>query len=451
MKRDPLLWAGVAAYWALFVWLGSVRYALHRNFVDLGIFAQTTVSAFGCFCNPVEGSHWAYHFSPILYVVGALMQIWRSPLTLIAVQALAGALTAPPVYGILARRTDRRTARLGALVVLLYPPLAGAIFNDFHENGLAAAAVAWLLWAFDGRRPVLSVVFLAATLAVKEDQALFVFIAALAGAFAYRADPLRVRLCILAGASAAACFTVFFLVIQPHAAHLAAAGWAPSRFYAWTGADRHALFPRGVLERLGFIVLAFAPLCFLPFRTPAVIAVIAPIAEVLASRMSTTYTTGSHYAGAWSGWVFYAYALGAAAVWSRSPRRAATALYVCVALCTVEFAVANPLHPGYFLRGDRRAGEALDAFVGGLRSGISLATQEEAYTHLAATNPNVTVLPESQGIPLRSCYVLTDSAYPESARLVESAPLVARLVRERSIAIVKIAGPITLYKAAYCR
>jgi hypothetical protein len=174
--------------------------------------------------------------------------------------------------------------------------------------------------------------------------------------------------------------------------------------------------------------------------------IIAPIAEVLASRMSTTYTTGSHYAGAWAGWVLYAFAAGAAALWRQSPRRAHVALYACVALCVLEFAIANPLHPGFFLRGDRRAGAALDAFIAALPSGISLATQEEAYTHMAAMDPNVTVLPEDSHTPLRVCYVLTDTAFPASARLVESAPLVAKLAHDGTAVTERVAGPITLYK-----
>src|SRR5579864_3165379 len=136
MKRDGLLWCAVALYALVFFCLGLTRYQLHRNFVDLGIFAQTAASAFNCFCNPVEGSHWAFHFSPVLFVAAVLLHAWPSALTLIALQSVAGALTAPPIYGIAARHTDRRTARLCALVVLLYPPLAGVIFNDFHENGL---------------------------------------------------------------------------------------------------------------------------------------------------------------------------------------------------------------------------------------------------------------------------------------------------------------------------
>ena len=123
--RDKWLWAGTIAYAALFTALGALKYAVHRNLVDFGIFAQTASSAFGCFCNPIEGSHWSFHSSPILYVAGAAVALWHSPLALVVVQAIAGALVGPPVYGLVMRaRGDVALARFAAVVVWLYPPLA---------------------------------------------------------------------------------------------------------------------------------------------------------------------------------------------------------------------------------------------------------------------------------------------------------------------------------------
>ncbi len=78
---------------------------------------------------------------------------FMSPLTLVALQALAGALVAPPIYALVRARSDAGSARLAALVVWLYPPLAGLVFGDFHENGFAPAAVAWTLYAFDAGLP----------------------------------------------------------------------------------------------------------------------------------------------------------------------------------------------------------------------------------------------------------------------------------------------------------
>jgi len=431
--------------------LGYVRYAAHRNFVDLGIFAQTAANAFGCFCNPVEGSHWAFHFSPILYAIGGLVQVWHSALALVAIQAIAGALTAPPIYGIVRRYADRKTALLAALVVLLYPPLAGVVFNDFHENGLAPAAVAWLLWAFDGGFPIVTLLFAALTLAIKEDQALFLAAAGAIGAWNYRRDPARMRLASgVAVASAAVCIA-FFALIQPHAN--AGSYWAPLRFYGWgwsaPNSGLASAIASALLQRAGYLLLTFVPLLFIPFRSRAIVLAILPLSEVLASQMSTTFTMGSHYAGAWIGYVFFAFALAIAAIARADARRAHRLLYGCIALCVVEFAVADPLHPGYFLHPYGARDARLDRFLSSLPARIDVATQEEAYTHLAATDPNATLLPESAAQPLRACYVLTDEDYPESVRLIEMQAYLPQITRAYEIA--RRDGAISLYESRACR
>lgn len=439
---DPLLWAATALYAIVYFVLGAVRYSAHRNFVDLGIFAQTAASAFGCFCNTIEGSHWGFHFSPVLYVAGMLMRVWPSAPTLIALQAVAGALTIPPVFALVRAHADGHSARLAALVVLLYPPLAGAVFNDFHENGLAPAAIAWLLWAFDARRPALTIVFTILALSIKEDQALFVGIAGIAGTLAFRRDAARTRLAAFAAIAGIGVFAGYFALAHPHAA---------GRFYAWTPQDARSLFPAGILQRGGFLLLAFVPLLFLPFRTPAALVMAAPLAEVLFSRMPTTYTMGSHYAGAWTGWAFYAFAMGIGALWLRDPHRAHRALYWCVGLCVVEFAAADPLHPGFFLHSRAARDVALDQFLDSLPRDASVATQEEAYTHLAATDPNATLLPETPQATVRACSILTDEDFADSPRLQESRALVARLVDAGVYRVSRRSGGITLYtKTARC-
>lgn len=448
---DAWLWILAAAYAALYFLLGAVRYAGHRNFVDMGIFAQTAASAFGCFCNAVEGSHWAFHFSPILYVAGAVMRAWPSALALVALQSLAGALTIPPVYALVARHTDRRAARLAAAVVFLYPPLAGVIFNDFHENGLAPAAVAWLLWAFDGGLVVWALLFAAVTLAIKEDQAVFLAVAGALAFVRYRRTSPRGPLAIAIACVSAALAAVFFLEIQPHAA-AANPYWPPERFYHWTAADVRALLPAGTLQRIGFLLLAFVPLLFLPLRTRAILIALVPLAEVLFSRMPTTYTMGSHYAGAWAGYVFFAFAAALGRIYARDPQRVYRALYWCIGLCIAEFAAADPLHPGFFLHARSERDVQLDAFLRGLPPDVSVATQEEAYTHLAATDPKATVLPETPAGSVRTCFILTDDAFPQSPRLQEAAPLVRALVRRGVYRVTQRRGAITLYtRTAGCR
>lgn len=415
-----------------------MRYAVFRNFVDFGIFAQIVASAFGCFCNTREGSHWAFHFSPILYVVGALVRIAHSPLTLVVVQAVACALTIPAIYALVARRATPQTARLAAVVVALYPALAGLTFDDFHENGFAPAAVAWTLWAFDGGYVFATVAFALIVLSIKEDQAVFLTIAGFLG----MASRWMRRTSLVVALAGIAVLVGFFFVIQPHAA--VAAHWAPTRFYAWTGNDVRSL-PYGLLARAGFVALAFLPLLFLPFRSRMMWLAAAPLAEVLLSRMPVTYTMGLHYAGAWIGYVLVAFAF---AIREHPPKKINRLLAICIALCIVEFLVADPLHPGMNLRAPQSRDANLSRFLATLPHNVSLATQEEAYTHLALFDPNARLLPERADEVPFACFVLLDDAYPSSAILEEYGDAFARLARSGAYRLVRRDGTIALYRRA---
>ena len=440
--RDRWLWWGCVAYAALFTWLGAIKYAAHRNLVDFGIFQQTVASAFGCFCNPLEGSHWAFHFSPLLYALGAAVAVVPSPLTLVALQACAGALCAPPIYAIVRARSDVTTARLCALVVFLYPPLAGLVFGDVHENGFAPAAVAWTLYAFDAGRLGWSAVFAALALSVKEDQALFLAFSGACGAFAYRTDRRRALFAAGVAVAAIAVAVAFFALIQPNAE--ANPYWQPSRFYAWTAMDVRTLVSHGLVARIGFLLLILAPLAFVPLRTRVAVLAVPPLLEVLASRMDTTFTLGTHYAGAWAGYLLVAYAAGICALAARA--RARTALYWSLALCVLELAVANPLHPGTNLRAVQPRDLELDAALHDLPRDASVATQEEAYTHLGLTNPFARLLPEDPSVETHACLVLVDGAYPNSPRLQEYGNALAALVASRKYVAVMRLGNIAVFR-----
>lgn len=439
--RDRFLWIGCLVYTALFTWLGAIKYAAHRNLIDFGIFAQSVASAFGCFCNPIEGSHWAFHFSPILYPAGIAFALLRSPLTLVGLQALAGALVAPPIYGLVRPRSGAGTARLAALLVWLYPPLAGLIFGDFHENGFAPAAVAWTLYAFDAGLMMWAFIAALVTLSIKEDQAVFLGIGGALGAWCFRGTQ-RGRIAAAIAIVSALVLAIFFAYIRPHAAVALPAAWQPWRFYAWSAIEGRAI-PAEIGARVGFLLLVFVPLLFLPFRSRMISLAVAPLGEVLLSRMPTTFTLGTHYAGAWIGYVLVAFAF---AVRDLAAGRARVALLACVSLCILEFAVADPLHPGLNLRGPQPRDAVLDDFLKTLSPDTSVATQEEAYTHLASFDPYARLLPESPEQPIQACFVLVDSSFPESPRLREYGGAFERLVRAHRYIPVANRDGVELYR-----
>jgi uncharacterized membrane protein len=446
--RDRFLWIGCAAYAVAFTALGTLKYLVHRNLVDFGIFAQTAASAFGCFCNPIEGSHWAFHFSPILYVAGAVLLLAHSPLTLIALQAIAGALVAPPIYGLLRRHGGSEcAARRMALLIWLYPPLAGLIFGDFHENGFAPAAVAWTLYAFDAGAIVWTAIGAAVVLTIKEDQAVFLAIAGALGTWRFWGTP-RGRVAAATSVASLAVLAIFFGLIQPHASASAVTSWQPQRFYAWTHADLAAL-PSMLPARLGFVLLVFVPLLFLPFVSPWMSLAAAPLAEVLLSRQPTAYTLGTHYAGAWIGYVLVAFAF---AMTRFEPARMQKMLSICIVFCAIELTVADPLHPGLNLRRIEARDTHLDAVVSSLPRDVDVASQEEAYTHLALRDPNARLLPEEPSRATLACFVLIDDDFPASARLEEYGARLAMLVAQRQYVEVTRSGHIVLYRhASACR
>ena len=172
---------------------------------------------------------------------------------------------------------------------------------------------------------------------------------------------------------------------------------------------------------------------------------IAPLAEVLLSRMPTTFTLGTHYAGAWIGYVLVAFAT---AIRALEPGRARVALVACVALSIVEIGVADPLHPGLNLHRTQPRDAALDRFLSTLPANADVATQEEAYTHLAIADPYARLLPETPTVPADACLVLVDSEFPNSARLQEYGGALARAVREGRYVLIRRSGGIELYQAS---
>jgi hypothetical protein len=224
--------------------------------------------------------------------------------------------------------------------------------------------------------------------------------------------------------------------------------WQPERFYAWSGL-LVATLPAEVAARFGFVLLIFVPLLFLPFRSRAIWLAAAPLGEVLLSRMPTTFTLGTHYAGAWIGYVMAAFAF---AVRKLPEQRARTALAVCAGLCILELAVADPLHPGVNLHRPQARDVALDRFLATMPRDANVATQEEAYTHLAALDSYAQLLPELPGEPVEACLVLLDWSFPNSPRLEEYAPSLLAAVRAGQYVPIARSDGIALYRrAGRCR
>jgi hypothetical protein len=121
-------------------------------------------------------------------------------------------------------------------------------------------------------------------------------------------------------------------------------------------------------------------------------------------------------------------------------------------LCVVELIVADPLHPGMNLRRTQARDARLDAFINSLPRDMSVATQEEAYTHLAMRDPYARLLPEEPSRATLACFVLIDDDFPQSARLQEYGTALRSLVARGQYVETVRRGNVALYRrTAACR
>ena len=433
-----LLWAAVAAFAALGCALAADRYLTYGYGADLGLYTQTIASAFHGFSNQVEhGNHFMVHFSPVYYLLAPLLFLARSPLTLQLIQVAACALTAPAIYLIARKRTDPHLAALIACVTLLYPPLVAMSLGEVHENGMAPATLAWLLWAVDARRFGWAALFAALALCIKEDQALI--LAVLGGGYLILSLRKRDRAGALFGGSVAvaslAVLALYFDVIQPNAG----GRYFVADFYLAHDAD----LPHGaaiVLERLTFLLEVFVPLLFLPFASRWLWLAVPGLVEVLSSRWPVTYTMGTHYAGVWLSYVLAAFAVALAGIAASDAARARLLVKICMGACVLNLIVASPTHWAhyYHLRSARDA--SLDRIIAKVPPDAVVGSFDEAYTHLSL-DPNARI-----GMYVTPDYFVYDASYDGLTWRTNIVPRLAAVVCGGYFQPIAKDGSVTLFK-----
>lgn len=85
-------------------------------------------------------------FTPILLAFVPLYALWSSPIVLIVVQIIGIALSAFPLYWFARTKIGYAPALALTLAYLLFPPLDGIYFGDFHEIALAVPILAFAVF-----------------------------------------------------------------------------------------------------------------------------------------------------------------------------------------------------------------------------------------------------------------------------------------------------------------
>jgi len=254
-------------------------------------------------------SHFAVHFSPIYYLILPVYMIFRSPESLLVIQAAAVAAGAFPL-ALIAKKSGLSGTRalLIVLAYLFYPALTGGLFFDFHEKKFLPVLILWLMYFIISddsrvlRKYILIYIFAALVLMVKEDSFLYVFCIALY-MISIKKDGKYIKNNILHGAVIAALSVGYFIFAAYYidAYGLGVMTWRFDLFLR-IGEDGFAamiinvvkspaLFLASLLsvpEKLEFIFYMFIPLCFLPFISRRLNFIIL-IAPMLILNLATDY------------------------------------------------------------------------------------------------------------------------------------------------------------------
>ena len=290
-------------------------------------------------CTPLfrEPNNWAELRDHATFSVYALLPFYAlhpAASTLLVLQCLLLGLGAVPLYRFAARRLSPQLAVLVTLSYLVYPPMHGAQFFDFHFQPVAAAFILAAIDAFDARRMRLFWLFFVIALGCREDVSIGF---AILGIFLLLAGH-RAREGAIVAALSAVYFVAMRFFIMP-----AVGAWGFSDIYkdlipageggfgavVKTLATNPLYTLRTLLtpEKLRYALQIVAPVAFLPLRRRWLAVWLLPpaILTVLTTGYGPTLDIGYQYGADFVPYIFPAVALALAALGTHQGREAALA------------------------------------------------------------------------------------------------------------------------------
>lgn len=170
---------------AVFVFISWSNICKYRTFsyetFDFGIFSQmfenmakTGVPVTTCERGELL-SHFYIHFSPVYYFILPVYMLFRSPETLLAVQAFAVSSVVFPVFLLCRKyRLSGLMTIAAGIAVLTLPAFICSLYWGFHENKFLAVFILWFIYFMESKKNIGAFIFMALTLMVKEDAALYI-------------------------------------------------------------------------------------------------------------------------------------------------------------------------------------------------------------------------------------------------------------------------------------
>jgi uncharacterized membrane protein len=463
-------WATLILALGYLIYMGWLTVARHNGFqthsFDLGIHDQAlfTILRDGYMRSTQYGpqpiDYIGDHFSPIFYVLAPLYALWPDARMLLILQTLFLAAAALPIY-LLTRLESGRTLPAFALAAsfLLHPALHGVNTRDFHQIALLVPLLLTALYFLQVRRNRLFLLFLALSLAVKEEVALT---GAAIGVYAFVA--LRRRR--LGAAVVGSCLLYFALVVGFIMPALGGtpqinrfAGLMPEGAGGMGGVIQTILsnpvyaltFVLSNPDKMVYLGQLLAPLMAIPLLGGAAwLAAVPALAIPLLSSAETQYSIGYHYSSTLLAVMYFAAALAWRRPWLRRHAGPAVSAILTASLA-MNFAYGYlpskrplPLPPTAHQQMASR-------FFRQIPASASVSTLSDILPHLSARE-NIYLFPISE----HSDYILFDAdlhtnywPYEEKNARLEAAANLAERLRSGEYGVVDMAdGWILLRKNA---
>ena len=331
--RVPSIWAGAlvtAAAAAYTGYIGHYTVLRHRLIqsmaFDLGIYDNLMFNVIHgrFFKSPVlfgpgKFSYIAGHAEYVMVLFAPLYALKPGAETLLWMQAALLGGAAIPLYLFARRFITRGPALLISLAYLMFAPLHGPNFYDFHWLPVAIFFHFWLYYAIAARKNWLIVAMVLVLFSTREDIAVGL---AMLGVFLFVTGA-RVRLGLTLTAVSGLWFGINKFIIMPHAGT-----WWFESIYSELFADGKSSYGSVIVTLISNPVFALttfirenklaygfhmiAPLAFLPLRKPSFVLLLIPGAffTLLTTAYWPTVSIAFQYTSHWIPYLFLTVVLG---------------------------------------------------------------------------------------------------------------------------------------------
>ena len=332
-----------------------IKFLNHRtpNF-DFGIFSQMfhymkeTLVPYTTCERDMLLSHFAVHFSPILYLILPFYIIFPHPSILLALQAIIVALGIIPIYK-LGKHFNLSNNKIIAITFMyvFHPTVLANNFYYFHENCFLTVLLLFLFYFAEKQKSIPTYIFALLTMFVKEDAPIYVLFF---GIYLLLSNKSKIKGSVLCSMS------IIYFAVVTKLMSIYGNGIMTYRYDNFIFEDNGSIYsvvlnviknPTYVFdqllkqEKLEFLILMLVPLAFIPFviKKPSSIALFFPL--VLMNFMTDyvyQYNIGFQYTYGTVAFLFYLVIINISEV---SPENAKKLLLCGICTSLIFFASVN--------------------------------------------------------------------------------------------------------------